>query len=93
MTVAVAKVALYFSQSGSLKTKRMALRSIQDRLKNRFNVAVAEVEHQDLWQRATLAVATVNTERAEAESTLRQAVRTIEDDRQGEVLDVQVDLY
>ena len=53
---------LHFPGARSLKDKRQALRSLETRLRNRFNVAVAEVEHQDLWQRARLAVVSVNTD-------------------------------
>ncbi len=58
MIVALLSVELHIPGSRSLKDKRMVLRSIKDRLK-KFNVAVAEVEHQDLWQRAELGIVTV----------------------------------
>jgi uncharacterized protein YlxP (DUF503 family) len=47
-------------QSRSLKAKRMALRPIIDGLRHRFKVSVAEVDHQDTWQRAAIAVALVS---------------------------------
>ena len=50
----------YIPGAQSLKHKRQALRSFKDRLKNKFNVAVAEVDHQDKWQRAGVAVVTVS---------------------------------
>jgi len=53
-----------------LKDKRQALRSLEQRIRNRFNVSIAEVEHQDLWQRARLAVVSVNTDHTHLESTL-----------------------
>ncbi len=58
MVVALLSVALHIPDARSLKDKRMVVRSIKDRLK-KFNVAVAEVEHQDLWQRAELGIVTV----------------------------------
>ena len=60
MVVALLSVALHIPEARSLKDKRMVLRSVKDRLK-KFNVAVAEVEHQDLWQRAELGIVTVAT--------------------------------
>ena len=58
MIVGLLSVELHIPDARSLKDKRMVLRSIKDRLQ-RFNVAVAETEHQDLWQRAELGVVTV----------------------------------
>src|SRR5207245_11774646 len=54
MVVGLLTVELHVAGSQSLKDKRMVLRRVKDRLK-KFNVAVSEVDHQDLWQRASLA--------------------------------------
>jgi uncharacterized protein YlxP (DUF503 family) len=61
---------LHFPGARSLKDKRQALRSLEQRIRNRFNVSIAEVEHQDLWQRSRLAVVSVNTDHGHLESTL-----------------------
>ena len=53
--VALLLVHLHFPEAGSLKSKRKDLSSLKAQLQGRMGVAVAEVEHQDLWQRATLA--------------------------------------
>ena len=71
MTVGLLTLDLHFPGARSLKDKRQALRSLETRVRNRFNVSVAEVDHQDLWQRARLAVVSVNTDRAHLESTLQ----------------------
>ena len=60
MIVGVLSVELLIPYAQSLKDKRMVLRSIKDRLK-KFNVAVAEVEHQDAWQRAGLGIVAIST--------------------------------
>ena len=57
--VAILTVELHFPEASSLKEKRQFLRSVKDNLRNRFGAAVAEVDHHDLWQRATLTVACV----------------------------------
>ena len=72
MRIAVLHVELHIPYSQSLKDKRMVLRRIKDRLQ-KFNVAVAEVEHQDLWQRAALAVVAVSTTAAHVEQELAAA--------------------
>lgn len=63
--------------SGSLKDKRMVVRRLRDRL-HRFNVAIAEVAFQDVWQRAGLGIVTIATDDAGAEKTLTSALREIE---------------
>ena len=70
-------VELHVPGSQSLKDKRMVLRRIKDRLK-KFNVAVSEVEHQDLWQRAALAVVTVSTDEKHADRELAAVADEIE---------------
>ncbi len=62
----------------SLKEKRAVVRKVLGRLRARFNVAVAELDHQDVWQRATLAVASVSSSETLLESSLRQALAETE---------------
>jgi uncharacterized protein YlxP (DUF503 family) len=64
---------LHLPACQSLKDKRAILKSLKDRMHNRFNVSVGETGHQDLWQRAELAAAVVSTDRRHAESVLREA--------------------
>ena len=60
MFVAVARFDIFIPHSGSLKHKRQVLRPVVERLRNKLNVSVAEVDHQDLWQRAALGVSCVS---------------------------------
>jgi uncharacterized protein YlxP (DUF503 family) len=62
----------------SLKDKRSILQSLKSELRRSLNVAVAEVAHQELWQRAGLACSTVGSDRRVAEETLRAADRVVE---------------
>jgi uncharacterized protein YlxP (DUF503 family) len=64
---------LHLPACQSLKDKRTIVKSLKDRLHNRFNVSVAETAHQDLWQRCELTAAVVSTDRRHAESVLREA--------------------
>ncbi len=59
MFVVVLRVHLHFPDAGSLKAKRSELNSLKAHLRQRHGASVAEVEHQDTWQRSTLAVAVV----------------------------------
>ena len=69
MVVGLLTIELHVPGSQSLKDKRAVLRRVKDRLK-KFNVAVSEVEHHDLWQRAGLAVVTVSTDQPHADREL-----------------------
>jgi uncharacterized protein YlxP (DUF503 family) len=90
MTVALLSLELFLPMSQSLKDKRMVLRRLKDRL-GALNVAVAEVAHQDVWQRAGLGVVTVASSDSVAAETLTNALDTIERLEPGLVTRSQVD--
>jgi uncharacterized protein YlxP (DUF503 family) len=77
MTVALLSLELFIPTSQSLKDKRVVLRRLKDRL-GALNVAVAEVAHQDLWQRAGLGVVTVASSDTVAEQILSSALNEID---------------
>ena len=77
MIVGITVWELHLPASQSLKDKRSVLKSLKDRLHQRFNVSVAETAHQDLWQRAEITAAVVSTDRHHAESVLREADRLV----------------
>ena len=79
MFVGVARLSLQIPESGSLKSKRQVLRRVTDRVKARFNAAVAEVEDQDLWQKATLAMAVVGNDRRHVDEQLDKLIRFVEE--------------
>jgi len=83
---------LHFPGARSLKDKRQALRSLETRVRNRHNVAIAEVEHQDLWQRSRLAVVSVNTDHGHLESTLSSVAAEAHHARDIQVLDSQTEI-
>lgn len=68
MIVAIGTFELHFPEVHSLKEKRQVLRCLIDRVKAKFNVSIAEVDHQDLWQRGTIGVALVSSDRTLLES-------------------------
>lgn len=77
MAVALLTVELFLPGARSLKDKRMVLRRIKDRL-SKFNVAVAEVDHHDRWQRAGLGIVTISTDDAHADRELTAVAAEIE---------------
>ncbi len=86
MPIGVLEIDLYIPHSSSLKEKRYVLRSIKDRVK-KFNVSVAEVDAQDLWQRSRLMVAVVSNDSSLANSILSKVIGTIEQEKRVQVLD------
>ena len=70
MVVGVARLQMHFADSGSLKAKRQGLRRIIDRVRAKFNVAVAEVSGQDTWQRAGIGFAVVGNDGRHVQSML-----------------------
>jgi uncharacterized protein YlxP (DUF503 family) len=78
---------LHLAACQSLKDKRHILKSLKDRLHQRFNVSAAETDHQDLWQRAELTVAVVSTDRRHAEDVLREADRLVEGANGARIMD------
>ena len=81
MVVGALCAELHLPDSQSLKDKRSVLKSLKDRIRGKFNVAVAEVEPNDKWQRACLGIAAVGSERAYVDKLLEEVVRWLEDDR------------
>jgi hypothetical protein len=75
MYVGIAKISLVIGDSHSLKDKRMVLRRIKDRVRERIGVTINEVGEQDTWQRAELGCALVSSERAKAHELLDEVTR------------------
>ena len=73
--IAAITFELRIDHAQSLKDKRQVVKSLKDRLRDRFNVAVAEIADQDLWQRGAVAAVTVASSRAVAEETLERVER------------------
>ncbi len=86
MIVGILRIELFIPESDSLKTKRFAVRSLKDRLRSRFNVAVAEVDDGDKWQRASIGVVAVSNESRHIESVMGNVMNLVYGDRRVEVL-------
>lgn len=69
-TVGILTLDLHVEHSHSLKEKRHVVKSLKDRLRERFNVSVAEIDHLDSWQNSVIAVVTVSSDRVRAEQVL-----------------------
>ena len=72
MVVGLLRVDMHVPRAQSLKDKRSVLRSLKDQLRARFNIAVAEVDPTEKWQRATVGISTVGEDRARVQGVLTQ---------------------
>lgn len=92
MVVGLCTVELFIAESRSLKDKRQVLHSLKDRLRGKFNLSIAEVDAQDLWQRAVLAMACVANEGTHVGKVLEQALNVIKSMPAVEVVRTQLDM-
>jgi len=90
--VAVGTVEIHLPDVGSLKGKGRALKGLKEKLRRRFEISVAEVDHQDAWQRATLALACVSGDSRHANEVISKAMDFIEDHVDGYVTDIEVEI-
>ena len=93
MHVGICKLTFHLPEVSSLKEKRQIARSLSDRIRNRFNVAVAEVEDADRRQRLTLGISCVSNERGHADSMLSGVLDFVEQSRLDvELVDIQSEI-
>lgn len=93
MLVGVMQIELYMASSTSLKAKRAALSSLKQRIGNKFNVSVSEVDNQDKWQRATLGVSAVSTDRRVLQKTFDSLLALVDRDNDVEAVEYNIDMF
>jgi uncharacterized protein YlxP (DUF503 family) len=81
MHVGIARLSLQLAENSSLKGKRMVVKSVVQRVRNRFNVAVAEIDTQDVWEVITLGIVCVSDDPRHANAMLSKVVDFIESER------------
>lgn len=93
MVIGTCTIELRIPGNGSLKEKRRVLKSIIAHIQNKFNVSIAEVDANDVWQSARLGVACVSNDAAHAHSILTKVVNMIENSRfDVEVVDYEIEI-
>ena len=90
MVVGLLHMELHLPGSHSLKEKRSVVNHVKERLRTRFNASVAEVDHQELWQRAALGVAVVSGDAGGLDKVLRDILSVVEREDRLHVLDYQI---
>jgi uncharacterized protein YlxP (DUF503 family) len=93
MNVGVCKVHLRLPENMSLKGKRQVLKSITNRVRNKFNIAVAEVDDNEMWQLATIGVCCISNNRRYNNQVLSRVVNFITNSRfEIELLDYEIEI-
>jgi len=90
--VGALRVELFVSDADSLKSKRTALMSLKDRIRNNFNVSVAEVEEQDKWQKAVLGISAVGPDNKYVNGTLDKVLDLIRQHRRVQIVDFEMEI-
>ncbi|MEW5978554.1 MAG: DUF503 domain-containing protein [Acidobacteriota bacterium] len=78
MNIGLLTLEIFIPDAHSLKEKRVVLRSLKDRLR-RFNISIAEADHQDLWQRSTLGIVSISSDQEILEKTLQAVLAESEE--------------
>lgn len=91
MKVLLMKITLRASWVHSLKEKRMVVKSIVQKLKNKFNLSVAEVAEQDIHQTVVIGIAAICGSSAQVDSTMENVINFVEDNTDAEIVDIQRD--
>lgn len=89
MKILIMKVKLRAAWSHSLKEKRMVVKSIVQKLKNKFNVSAAEVEEMDIHQIIVIGIAAICGSSAQADSTMENLITFIECNTDAEIIDIK----
>ncbi|OGO44322.1 MAG: hypothetical protein A2137_03495 [Chloroflexi bacterium RBG_16_58_8] len=93
MNVGVGKVSLRLPENVSLKGKRQVLKSITSRVRNKFDVAVAEVDDNDMWQLATIGICCISNDKRHTNRVLSKVIDFIEGARfEAEILDYEIEI-
>ena len=92
MNVLTLKIKIYAPWVHSLKEKRMVVKSILGKLKNKFNVSVAEVDAQDVHQTIVIGIASIVAHQAQADSMEEEILRFVEENTDGEILEIEAEI-
>jgi uncharacterized protein YlxP (DUF503 family) len=89
MIIGVLTIEILIYSSASLKEKRFVLKSIKDRVKNKYNVSVAELGYLDKWQRSQIGIAMISNQQSFVEKSLHQIFQSLDRSDQYEIISYQ----
>ncbi|HHY98118.1 MAG TPA: DUF503 domain-containing protein [Firmicutes bacterium] len=92
MVVGILTAEFYIGGADSLKAKRRVLKSLIERMRSKYNIAIAEVASQDIWQRATIGVTCVSSSARHANSILSSVINDLDKDGEAVLLDYSIEI-
>jgi hypothetical protein len=92
LIIGTARICLFANWTHSLKEKRMIVKSIIDKTKNKFNVSIGEIEDQDLHQSIVIGIACISTDKRHADSTIQNVINFIEENTDAVVEHIETEL-
>lgn len=93
MVIGFLTLEIYLPYSHSLKEKRKTLNSIKDRLKKKYNVAFAELDYQNKWQRSKIGVVSLNNLKRVVENIFHKIILDVEENIDGEILHQEIHYF
>ena len=93
MVIGFLPLEIYLPYSQSLKEKRKTLNSIKDRLKKKYNVAFAELDYQNKWQRSKIGVVSLNNLKRVVENIFHKIILDVEENIDGEILHQEIQYF
>lgn len=93
MVIGLLAFEIFLPYSHSLKDKRKVLNTLRDRVRSRFNAAFAELDFQDKWQRSTIGIVTLNSQKGFVDEVLQKICRDVEENLEGEIVRTEVHYF
>lgn len=93
MVIALARITLHIPENRSLKGKRKVVKSLINKVRHRFPVAIAEVDDHDLWQQAQLGLALISNDSQVLDASMTKIMRFIEDQYVAQIIDSKVEFW
>lgn len=93
MVIGAIKIKIYIPWAHSLKEKRMVVKSICAKVRNKFNVSIAEIGEQDVHQTIVLGVSCVTTDNAQADSIIDHVINFIESSTEGSIIQIEREVF
>ena len=91
MFIKLLTVDMFIPESRSLKQKRAVIKSLKDKLRQRFNISISEIDHNDLWQRTEFAILAVSNKEDKVFSVLQNSINLIENEHRIHILKYNIE--
>ena len=91
MITGIYKISIHIPGSNSLKDKRQVIKGIKDKIRHNFNVSIAEVDDEELWQKSILGIACVSNQQNHIAEVFSQIINTIKNNAEIYILDSQIE--